>query len=80
MCVCVCVCVCVFRVPTGLEDVSKMPVLVAELLARGWKDEEVKAALGENLLRVLKKTEEVRGNTHTFSHTQAPHHDIGYTT
>ncbi|CAL8381239.1 unnamed protein product [Arctogadus glacialis] len=50
----------VTRVPTGLEDVSKMPVLVAELLARGWKDEEVKAALGENLLRVLKKTEEVR--------------------
>ncbi|KAG7271494.1 hypothetical protein CRUP_005115 [Coryphaenoides rupestris] len=44
----------------GLEDVSKMPVLVAELLSRGWTDVEVKAALGENLLRVLKSAEQVR--------------------
>ncbi|KAK0156347.1 Dipeptidase 1 [Merluccius polli] len=44
----------------GLEDVSKVPVLVAELLKRGWTDEEVKAALGNNLLRVLNATEAVR--------------------
>ncbi|CAL8350825.1 unnamed protein product [Merluccius merluccius] len=50
----------VTRVPTGLEDVSKVPVLVAELLKRGWTDEEVKAALGNNLLRVLNATEAVR--------------------
>ena len=68
----------VFRVPTGLEDVSKMPVLVAELLARGWTDEDVKAALGENLLRVLNKTEEVRGK-HTHSHTHK-RHIMTYTT
>ncbi|XP_074471837.1 dipeptidase 1 [Sebastes fasciatus] len=50
----------VTRVPEGLEDVSKVPKLVAELLRRGWTDEEVKAALGNNLLRVLSKAEEVR--------------------
>lgn len=46
---------------------SKVPNVVAELLRRGWTDEEVKAALGNNLLRVLRDAEEVR-NRHT--HTQ----------
>ncbi|XP_058486026.1 dipeptidase 1 [Solea solea] len=50
----------VTRLPEGLEDVSKVPNLVAELLRRGWTDEEVKAALGNNLLRVLKEAEMVR--------------------
>ncbi|XP_034536348.1 dipeptidase 1 isoform X2 [Notolabrus celidotus] len=50
----------VTRLPEGLEDVSKVPNLVAELLRRNWTDTEVKGALGDNLLRVLKKTEEVR--------------------
>ncbi|KAJ0056588.1 hypothetical protein NL108_010508 [Boleophthalmus pectinirostris] len=48
------------RLPQGLEDVSKVPHLVAELLRRGWTDTEVKAALGENLLRVMKEVEKVR--------------------
>ncbi|GAB0195392.1 dipeptidase 1 [Grus japonensis] len=50
----------VTRVPTGLEDVSMYPMLVAELLARNWTEAEVKAALAENLLRVFKKVEEVK--------------------
>lgn len=50
----------VTRLPQGLEDVSKVPHLVAELLRRNWTDVEVKAALGENLLRVLQETEKVR--------------------
>ncbi|NWW07559.1 DPEP1 Dipeptidase, partial [Oreocharis arfaki] len=49
------------RVPTGLEDVSKYPALVAELLARNWTEEEVKGALAENLLRVFRRVEEVSG-------------------
>lgn len=54
--------------PEGLEDVSKVPHLVAELLRRRWTDEDVKAALGENLLRVLKRAEEVRWTlTQVFS-------------
>ncbi|XP_026234192.1 dipeptidase 1 [Anabas testudineus] len=50
----------VTRVPEGLEDVSKVPSLVAELLRRGWTEEEVNAALGNNLLRVMREVEKVR--------------------
>ncbi|XP_037312078.2 dipeptidase 1 [Pungitius pungitius] len=50
----------VTRLPEGLEDVSKVPKVVAELLRRGWTDEEVNAALGKNLLRVLSQAEKVR--------------------
>lgn len=46
-------------VPAGLEDVSKYPALVAELLRRGWSDDEVKKALGLNVLRVMRRAEEV---------------------
>ena len=46
-------------VPAGLEDVSKYPALTAELLRRGWPDEDVRKALGLNLLRVLRRAEEV---------------------
>ncbi|XP_041844423.1 dipeptidase 1 [Melanotaenia boesemani] len=52
----------VTRLPEGLEDVSKVPNLVAELLRRGWTDEEVKDALGNNLLRVMRDVEKVREN------------------
>jgi len=30
------------EVPVGLEDVSKFPDLIAELLRRGWSDADVK--------------------------------------
>ncbi|XP_020488148.1 dipeptidase 1 [Labrus bergylta] len=50
----------VTRLPEGLEDVSKVPNVVAELLRRNWTDVEVKAALGNNLLRVLSEAEKVR--------------------
>lgn len=49
------------RVPTGLEDVSKYPALVAELLARNWTEQEVRGALAENLLRVFREVERVSG-------------------
>lgn len=48
------------RVPQGLEDVSKYPDLIAELLRRKWTEEEVKDALANNLLRVLEEVEQVR--------------------
>jgi membrane dipeptidase len=44
-------------VPEGLEDVSTYPALTAELLKRGYKEEEVKKILGLNLLRVWKAAE-----------------------
>jgi len=46
-------------VPEGLEDVSKFPDLVVELINRGWSDEAISRALGGNLLRVLAAAEEV---------------------
>ncbi|XP_069405844.1 dipeptidase 1 isoform X18 [Ovis canadensis] len=49
----------VSRLPSGLEDVSKYPDLVAELLRRQWTEEEVRGALAENLLRVFKAVEQL---------------------
>jgi membrane dipeptidase len=46
-------------VPAGLEDVSKYPALTAELLRRGWPEEDVRKALGLNILRVMRRAEEV---------------------
>jgi membrane dipeptidase len=46
-------------VPVGLEDVSKYPALTAELLRRGWPDDDVRKALGSNVLRVMRRAEEV---------------------
>ena len=45
--------------PVGLEDVSTYPALLAELLRRGWSDEDVKKVMGLNVLRVLKQAETV---------------------
>jgi membrane dipeptidase len=41
----------------GLEDVSKYPALTAELLRRGYKDDEIKKILGLNILRVMREVE-----------------------
>jgi membrane dipeptidase len=45
-------------VPVGLEDVSKYPMLTAELLRRGWPDADVRKALGLNVLRVMRDVEQ----------------------
>jgi membrane dipeptidase len=45
--------------PVGLEDVSKYPALFAELLRRGYSDEDVKKIAGLNLLRVMRQAERV---------------------
>jgi membrane dipeptidase len=47
------------QVPQGLEDVSKYPSLVAELLRRGYKDDEIRKILGQNILRVMRDVEKV---------------------
>ena len=43
----------------GLEDVSKFPNLTAELLRRGYSDNDIKKILGVNLLRALRGAEAV---------------------
>ena len=45
--------------PRGLEDVSRYPYLFAELARRGWTDEELEKLAGLNILRVMRKAEEV---------------------
>jgi membrane dipeptidase len=44
--------------PAGMEDVSRYPELLAELLKRGYTEEEVKKVAGQNLLRVLRAAEQ----------------------
>jgi len=39
--------------------VSKYPALTAELLSRGWSDEDVKKFLGLNVLRAMRQAEAV---------------------
>ncbi|XP_047702253.1 dipeptidase 1 isoform X2 [Prionailurus viverrinus] len=56
----------VSRLPVGLEDVSRYPDLVAELLRRRWTETEVRGALANNLLRVFEAVEQVS------DHTQSP--------
>jgi membrane dipeptidase len=45
--------------PVGLEGVDTYPVLLAELLRRGWTDEEVKKLAGLNVLRAFRGAEKV---------------------
>jgi membrane dipeptidase len=45
--------------PVGLEDVSSYPMLFAELIRRGWSDEDLTLLAGENVLRALAKAEDV---------------------
>ena len=46
-------------VPKQLEDVSCYPYITQELLNRGYSKEDVRKVLGANLLRVLRRAEEV---------------------
>lgn len=45
--------------PVGLEDVSTFPVLFAELLRRGWSEEDLRKLAGGNLLRAMRAMEAV---------------------
>lgn len=45
--------------PEGLDAVDKYPALFAELVRRGWSDENLGKLAGDNLLRVLRQAEKV---------------------
>lgn len=49
----------VFALPSGLQDASDYPNLVAELLRRGYSEEDIQKILGENILRVWTEVEQV---------------------
>ena len=44
--------------PSGLDDVTGYPALIAELLARGWSEDELAALTRGNVLRVLRDAEQ----------------------
>jgi membrane dipeptidase len=46
-------------VPQGLENVSTYPALFAELVRRGYTDDQLKGIAGLNVLRVMRKAEAV---------------------
>jgi membrane dipeptidase len=46
-------------VPVGLEGVDDFPMLLAELLRRGWSDDDVKKLAGNNALRAFREVEKV---------------------
>lgn len=43
--------------PTGIEDVSSYPALLAELMKRGWTDAQIAKLAGGNVLRVMEAAE-----------------------
>uniref|UniRef100_A0A4W5K0G7 Dipeptidase n=1 Tax=Hucho hucho TaxID=62062 RepID=A0A4W5K0G7_9TELE len=47
------------KFPLGLEDVSKYPALIQELLKRHWTENELSGVLRRNFLRVFKEVEKV---------------------
>jgi membrane dipeptidase len=47
------------ELPDGLEDVTCYPALIAELLTRGWDEDECVQLMGGNVLRVLRDAEVV---------------------
>ncbi|KAG2421190.1 microsomal dipeptidase precursor [Aspergillus terreus] len=49
----------IMSTPRGLEDVSKFPALIAELLRRGVSDDDAGKVAGGNLLRVWREVDEV---------------------
>ena len=48
-----------FSLPAGLEDVSGYPALFAELIDRGWNRANLRKLAGGNIIRVMRKAEEV---------------------
>ena len=47
------------ELPVGMDDVSRYPYLFAELIRRGWSDEDLRKLANGNILRVLKQAEAV---------------------
>ena len=45
--------------PPGMNSVSGYPLLFAELIRRGWSDKDLAKLAGGNILRVLRRAEEV---------------------
>ena len=47
--------------PAGMKDVAGFPNITAELIRRGYSDDDVRKILGENVLRVFSEVESLAG-------------------
>jgi len=47
--------------PVGMEDVTKLPKITAELLRRGYRESDIRKILGENTLRLMRDVERAAG-------------------
>lgn len=45
--------------PVGLETASGLPLITYHLLKRGYSEKDIKKILGENLLNILEKVDEI---------------------
>jgi microsomal dipeptidase-like Zn-dependent dipeptidase/lysophospholipase L1-like esterase len=59
-------------VPAGLEDVSTFPALIAELLRRGYSDDDIRKIARRNILRVMRAAEAVAAKAPAPRATTAP--------
>ena len=46
-------------VPDGMEDASKLPKITAALLEKGYSEQDLKNILGENILRLMERVDQV---------------------
>ena len=51
------------QLPQGMEDISKIPNLIAALLDRGFSEADVEKILGGNTLRVMRQVEQIAGRS-----------------
>jgi membrane dipeptidase len=59
-------------VPEGMEDVSKLPAIRAELKRRGYSDDDVRKVMGENFMRVFGEVEKIAKGLQTKEPAAAP--------
>ncbi|HXH49028.1 MAG TPA: dipeptidase [Terriglobia bacterium] len=57
-------------IPRGMEDVSQLPSLVAELARRGYSEEDLEKILGGNVLRVMREVARVSQKMQTGGSSQ----------
>jgi membrane dipeptidase len=46
-------------VPDGMDDVSMLPKITVALLEKGYSEQDVKNILGENILRLLERVDQI---------------------
>ncbi len=60
------------EVPEGMEDISKLPAIRAELKRRGYADDDVRKIMGENFMRVFGEVEKIAKELQTKGPAAVP--------